>query len=221
MAYRRTAEMQARLDATRDRIVDATVGRVASGGWGAVSVAAVARDAGVATGTVYRHLEDKDVLLVAAFRRAAGRELQVVTEAVKGPGPPAHRLEAAVRVFAERALRGRRLAYALLAEPAGPAIEAERLAHRAGYRAVFRTVLEDGIADGSIVDHDSEVVAAALVGAIGEALVGRASDVVVDGGDRLDALVATCLRAVPFTDPGAGATSSASDTATHDVTIPA
>lgn len=193
--------MQARLQATRDRIVDAAVRRLATSGWAAINVADVARDAQVATGTVYRHLEDKDALLAAAFRRAAGRELRVVTDAATADGPPAVRLEAALRVFADRALQGRRLAYALLAEPAGAAVEAERLTYRAGYRALFHDILVDGHADRSIDDHDAEVVAAVLVGAMSEALVGDPITSVDDPTDsrvRLDALVAACLRAVPF-----------------------
>lgn len=218
MAYRRTPQVQARLDATRDRIVAAAVDRVATGGWGAVTVAAVARDARVATGTVYRHLDDKDALLAAAFRRAAGRELAAVAGAAGGGGAPLARLESALRVFAERALRGRRLAYALLAEPAGPTVEAERLTYRRGYRQVFAEVLADGVADGSLAPHDVEVVAAALVGASGEVLVeplapttgaaagaaadphtDRAADPSADPAARTEALVATCLRAVPTT----------------------
>jgi AcrR family transcriptional regulator len=200
MAYRRTPRIQARIDAAHDRIVDAAVDRLATGGWSSVSVAAVAADAGVATGTLYRHFDAKTALLAAAFRKAAGRELEIVTAAAGAEGPPDQRLDAALRVFAERALRGRRLAYALLAEPAGEAVEAQRRIYRAGYRAVFREVLGDGIADGSIVDHDTEVVAAALVGAMGEVLVGPVAPVEVMriGDPRVDELVATCLRAVPF-----------------------
>jgi AcrR family transcriptional regulator len=200
MAYRRTPQIQARLDAARDRIVDAAVERLATGGWSSVNVAAVAADADVATGTVYRHFDAKDALLAAAFRRAAGRELEVVTEVAAGAAPPGERLDAALRVFAERALRGRRLAYALLAEPAGQAVEAERRIYRAGYRAVFREILNDGIADGSIDDHDTEVVAAVLVGAMGEALIGPIAPVEVARADdpRVGDLVTTCLRTVPF-----------------------
>lgn len=231
MPYRRTPRIQARLDATRERIVAAAVARLASGGWAAVTVAAVARDAQVATGTVYRHLDDKDALLAAAFRRAADRELEHVAAAAAGPGTPRQRLDAALRVFASRALRGRRLAYALLAEPAGAVVETERLAYRRGYRAVFARVLADGVADGSIDEHDVEVVAAALVGASGEVLVaplapaGRAgADPLGDPAARIDALVATCLRAVPghpAPPPHAGATpagATANDATRADTT---
>lgn len=206
MAYRRTAQVQARLDATRDRVIDAAVRLVATDGWQAASVATVARDAEVATGTVYRHLADKDDLLAAAFRRAASHELTIVTDAAQPPDghlDALDRIEAALRTFAERALRGRRLAYALLAEPATPAVETERLAYRTGYRDLFRDLLERGIADGQLDPHDTAVVAAVLVGAMGEALVGPLAPVDGDGPGQhdttaqLDALVATCLRAVP------------------------
>jgi hypothetical protein len=45
---------------------------------------------------------------------------------------PADKLTAAIRTFANRALRGRRLAYALIAEPVDPEVEAVRLIHCAG-----------------------------------------------------------------------------------------
>ncbi len=204
MPYRRTPEIQARLDATRERIVEAAIGRIATGGWAAASIAAVAADAEVATGTVYRHLADKDELLTAAFRRSASRELEVVAAAARIDGSSADRLQAALQVFASRARRGRRLAYALLAEPAGASIERERLTFRTSYRKVFAGVLRDGVAAGEIEDHVVEVVAAALVGAMGEGLVGPLAPVGADDADgratddATRALVATCLRAAPF-----------------------
>lgn len=200
MVYRRTAREQARLDAVRDRIVAAAVDLVRDGGWAALSMAAVASEAGVATGTVYRHVSDKDQLSTEAFRRAAGHELQVVRRAVSGSADTATaRIEAGLRAFASRALAAPRLARALLTEPAGTTVEAERIHHRAGYREVFAEALRDGIAEGAFTDHDDEVVAAVLVGAMGEALIGPLA--VVDhthADDQLDTVVSACLRALPL-----------------------
>lgn len=199
MAYRRTPRTAARLRTVRERILAATLELVAADGWAAASVTAVAAAAGVATGSIYRHVESKDALFAEVFRRVAGRELERVRAAAAPPGPAAVRLEAALRVFAERALRSRRLAYALLAEPAGAAVEVERLAFRAGYRRVFRDVLADGLARGELDRHDPDVAAAVLTGAMGEALVGPLAPAatVDDAGAVVDALVACCLRAVP------------------------
>lgn len=202
MVYRRTAEEQARLDAVRDRIVGATTHLVAEGGWGAAPIAAVARGAGVATGTVYRHVRDKDELFAEVFRRAAGLELAHVTEAARTTAPAQERIAGALRTFAARALRSRRLAHALLTEPAGTVIEAERLTHRAGYHGLFADVLREGVAAGELPPHDHALVAAVLVGAMAEALVGPLAPVAAGDPDpgvarRTDDLVAACLRALP------------------------
>ncbi|HEV2769138.1 MAG TPA: hypothetical protein VGV40_03015 [Solirubrobacteraceae bacterium] len=77
-----------------------------------------------------------------------------------------------METFARRALRAPRLAYALLAEPADPTVEAERLLFRCAYAESFAAVLDEGIADGHLPSQDVDLTAAALVGAIGEALVG-------------------------------------------------
>jgi AcrR family transcriptional regulator len=201
MAYRRTPQMQARLDATRARIVDAALGLVAGGGWRAAAVAEVASEAGVATGTVYEHVSGKDALFAEVFRRAARIELGMVTAATAGDGSPVERLEAGLRVFAERALAGPRLAYALLVEPADPAVEVERLSFRAAYRSQFEEVLREAVAVGELPGHDTALVAAVLTGAMAEALIGPLATVtsVPDGprNDELEALVAACLRALP------------------------
>ena len=78
-----------------------------------------------------------------------------------------------------------------------PAVESERLRLRRGYRDVFATVLKDGMRSGELEPHDSQTVAAALVGALGEALVGPLSR----REERHEALVGTlvdfCLNALP------------------------
>jgi AcrR family transcriptional regulator len=205
MVYRRTPQVQARLEATRARILDAALALVAGGGWRAASVAAVARRAGVATGTVYTHVSGKDELFVEVFRRVAGIELATVSAATAGDGSPTERLEAGLRVFAARARSGPRLAYALLAEPADPAVEAERLTFRAAYRARFEGLLDEAVAVGDLPRHDTALVAAVLTGAMGEALIGPLATVTSapDGSrsEQLEALVAACLRALPRPAP--------------------
>lgn len=199
--------MQARLDAVRERIAEATLGLVAVDGWGAATMARVAEAAGVAVGTVYGHFDGKDDLFAEVFRRAAGRELAQVTDAAAAAGEPVAGIEAALRVFATRALQGRRLAYALLAEPAGSAVEAERLVYRSGYRGLFEELLAGAVAAGALAGHDVEVVAAVLTGAMGEALVGPLSPVTPHGSEpdleaQVDAVVAACMRALPAPPAG-------------------
>ena len=90
----------------------------------------------------------------------------------EGPVPD---VAAGVELWARRALRGRRLAWALLAEPVDPAVEAERLHFRRAYRDGMAALLREGIERGELPDQDVDLAAAALIGAIGEALVGPLS----------------------------------------------
>lgn len=199
MAYRRTERVEERLAETRERIVGAAFDLVSRGGYRAASIAAVADRAGVATGSVYRHFSSKAELFAEVFRRASGRELEVVREITRRPGmSPVERLTLALETFASRALRGRRLAYALLAEPADPAVDEERLRFRRAYRDGFARLLREAIAAGELPAQDVPVAAAALVGAMGEALVGPLSPTSRNGdaGELIGSIVSFCTRAM-------------------------
>ena len=176
---------------------------IAGGGYRAAPVSAVAARAGVATGSVYRHFGSKAELFAEVFRRASGREVEAMRAAAAGAGPAPDRLARAVDAFARRALRGRRLAWALLAEPVDPAVEAERLAFRRAYRDVLAAVLSDGVAAGELPEQDAGLAAAALVGAIGEALVGPLSSTgpAADAEAVVAALKTFCLRSVTDQEP--------------------
>src|SRR4051794_6753360 len=114
MPYRRTAQTDARLAAARERIVEAARQQVAEGGYASASVQAVARRAGVATGSVYRHFPSKADLFSEVFRRASQRELDVVRALTEDHSrPAAERVAAAVEAFARRALAAPVMAYAL------------------------------------------------------------------------------------------------------------
>jgi AcrR family transcriptional regulator len=176
MPYRPTPKTRARQAEVRERIAAAALEQVAEGGYARASVQAVAARAGVATGTVYRHFPSKAELFKEVFRRATQREVDVVSEllAADGRSAPA-RIAAAIEGFARRALAGPVLAYALIAEPVDPLVEAERLSFRHAYRDVFAAALREGIAAGELRELDPEITAAAVVGALAEALVGPLS----------------------------------------------
>ncbi|MGH8860130.1 MAG: TetR/AcrR family transcriptional regulator, partial [Jatrophihabitantaceae bacterium] len=175
MVYRRTAQVQARLDAQRARIVAAATHQLAEHGYAGCSVAAVAERAGVASGTVYNHVAGKADLVAEVFRAVVGREVAAVVAAVRPAPDAAARVTAIVETFALRALRSPRLAYALLVEPVDPMVDELRLEFRTAFRDIAVSAIEAGVATGELPAQDARVVAAALVGAIGEALVGPLS----------------------------------------------
>lgn len=198
LAYRATEKTEARKVAARERIAGAALEQVAEGGYASAGVQAVADRAHVAVGTVYRHFPSKAELFAEVFRRAAQRELDVVTEVTEADGRGAReRCAAGVEAFCRRALAGPVLAYAQIAEPVDPAVETERLRLRRGYRDVFVAALEDGVKSGELEPHDSQTVAAALVGALGEALVGPLSRRERHSEALVATLVQFCDNALP------------------------
>src|SRR3954463_12861719 len=201
MPYRPTAKTAARRAETRERIVRAAIDQLADGGYASAGVQAVASRAGVATGTVYRHFPSKSELFSEVFRRASRRELPVMSETAAHDELPAReRIAIGAETFARRALAEPVRAYALLAEAVDPAVEGARLTLRRAYRDLFANTIEQGIASGELPPQDAQTVAAALVGALGEALVGPLSPGHRSGHEALIAsLVQFCLNAIPET----------------------
>jgi AcrR family transcriptional regulator len=200
MPYRPTKRTEARKAATRDAIVAAALAQVAAGGYASAGIQVVSRRAGVAVGTVYRHFPSKGELFAEVFRRAAEPELAVVVDvsAAADGRPASERIAAAVEAFCRRALAAPVLAYAQIAEPVDPAVESERLRLRVGYRDAFARVLDDGVTAGELRPHDTRTVAAALVGGLGEALVGPLSARTKGSKEALVAtLVQFCQEALP------------------------
>jgi AcrR family transcriptional regulator len=205
MPYRATEQTEARRAATRERVVTAARELIARGGYQEARVAAVAARAGVATGTVYRHFPSKAELFAEVFRQVSQREVDAARAAAGavGNGAATARLHAAIEAFCRRALRARRQAWALLAEPVDPAVEAERLVYRRAHAAHFAEILRAGVAAGELPRQDADLAAAALVGALGEALVGPLSPVAprADADALVAGLAAFCLRAVTDREP--------------------
>jgi hypothetical protein len=79
-----------------------------------------------------------------------------------------------------------------------PAVEAERLHFRHSYRDLMAEVIAEGIEAGELPPQDVDATAAAMIGAIGEAMLGPLSPT-TNGGDP-DALIASlinfCTRAI-------------------------
>jgi AcrR family transcriptional regulator len=199
LAYRRTEKASQRLADKRARILNAARDLVAEGGWPAAQVDHVAAKAGVATGTVYRYWPSKAELCAEIVASVSAREVGIVKGVADAGGAPVEKLAAAIRTFAGRALQGRRLAYALIAEPVDPEVEAVRLEYRAQLAHCFERILREGIMRGAFPRLDPAVGAACIVGAFMEALVGPLAPAKGTGAraDRhlVEQIAQFCLRA--------------------------
>jgi AcrR family transcriptional regulator len=83
-------------DSTRDRILAATVEAAAIHGITRLSVADVAKRAGISRPTLYKHFPSKDALIGAAVLREAGALTAAVVAAADRHDAPEQALEAAV-----------------------------------------------------------------------------------------------------------------------------
>ncbi|WP_338889952.1 TetR/AcrR family transcriptional regulator [Rhodococcus sovatensis] len=200
MPYRRTTAVQARLDAGRDKLFASAIDVLSEQGYRGLSIASVAAAAGVSAGSVYTHFESKSDLVVAIFREVCGREVRAVADACSS-GDVAQRVTSIVETFAGRAMKNRTMAYALLAEPVDPAVDAERLVFRRSFTAAIAGAIAAGVASGEIPAQNVDLAAAGLVGAVGEVLVGplRPDRAPGDDADVVPDLVAFALRSLGAT----------------------
>ncbi|MGZ4166912.1 MAG: TetR/AcrR family transcriptional regulator [Solirubrobacteraceae bacterium] len=169
---------------TRERLLTAARQVIEEGGYGAASVLAIADRAGVAAGTLYRHFASKEELFVEVFRSVCEREeraMRAAADRLPAEATARERLETVLATFARRALRNPRLAWALIAEPVDPRVDAERLAYRARYAELIAAGLAAGIEAGELPEQNVSLTAAALVGGCGEALVGPLSPLAASG----------------------------------------
>ncbi len=172
MAYRRTENVVRRLAARRDAIVVAASAVAADGGLAAVQIVPVAQRAGIAAGTVYRYFPSKTDLIGGVVEAVSEREIAAVRYAADAAPGPLSALAAAIVTFAARALRQRRLAWALIAEPVDIDAHAVRLSFRNALALEFKERIGAAIAGGHLPGQDVDGSAAALVGALMEGLIG-------------------------------------------------
>jgi len=140
----------------REEILDATVEQVRTTGLAATRVSDVAGALGCSTALVFYHFGTKDDLLVAAFEHAAARDLAHLDAAVAQGSDPLDRLRRVVRLYGPTgAAVGWKIwidgwAYALRE----PAIRRTLRRLEARWVAVLRSIVQDGVADGTFTVKD-------------------------------------------------------------------
>ena len=152
---------------TRTRILAAAMRQIAERGYAGMRLADVAVDAGVSLGLVQHYFGTRTGLLQAAFEAGTEVNLRKAREIADGSGPPGDRLAALVKwgcADIDAADGSWEFWFEFwLAALREPELSLKNRAGDAGWQQAFRTVLTDGIADGSFrPDGTSEQIAAKL-----------------------------------------------------------
>jgi len=181
-------------------ILKAARGLVAQAGFREAQMSSIAEAAGIAIGTLYRYFPSKTELMIEVVKTTAQREVDVVAGVAMRDGTARDRLGAAAWIFASRALQGRRLAHALVAEPVEPDVEAARLQYHRALSRVFKTIIEQGMASGEFPAQDAAASADCIVGCLFEGLVAPLSSEPSSTDARLQthasSIISFCLRGV-------------------------
>src|SRR5262245_4345459 len=199
MAYRRTDRVLHRLAARHAAIITAAGELAAEAGMDAVQIVPVAARAGIAAGTVYRYFPSKTELVAALVASVAEREVEAIRAAAATAPGPLSALVAAILTFAARAVRARRLASAVLAEPVEPSDHPSGLSYRATLVAEFEPRIRAAIEGGNLPAQDAARAATAVFGALIEGLLGPLAAPPAEPGD-VQALVLFVLRALGVSD---------------------
>jgi AcrR family transcriptional regulator len=204
MAYRRTSRVVQRLAARQTAIIAAAQTLAAESGMATVQIAPVAARAGIAAGTVYRYFPAKIDLVRALVGAVAKREIGAMQRAADGAPGPLSALAASVITFAARAIRKRRLTWAVLAEPVDAEVDAMQLDYRRLLAAELRDRIRAAQAGGHLPDQDATLASAALIGILLEALFGplapAPSEAPGKGRETVQTLTLLSLRALGIVD---------------------
>ena len=203
MPYRRTENVVRRLAERELSILNAATAIAGEGGMAAVQIAAVAKRAGIAAGTVYRYFPSKTDLIAELVAAVAGRELDAMNAAGAAAPGPMSALAACIASFAARALAERQLAWAVIGEPVDPAVDAMRLDFRQSLAAELEGRIVTAIKGRHLPDQDAQVAALALVGALMEGLLSPlapAYDDAVAAREAVQSMTLLALRALGVAD---------------------
>jgi AcrR family transcriptional regulator len=204
MAYRRTEKVVRRLAARHDAILAAARAIAGEGGMAAVQIAAVAERAGIAAGTMYRYFPSKTEMVTALVAAVSEAELAAVRGAADAAPGPLSALAAAVTTFAARSLAQRRLAWAVLAEPIEPEVDAARHDYRKALAAELEKRIRASIATHHLPEQDAALAAPAVLGALIDGLIGPLAPPIPDepakAREAAQGLTLLALRALGVVD---------------------
>jgi TetR/AcrR family fatty acid metabolism transcriptional regulator len=168
---RRTAAVKERANGKYEAILRAAIKVFAGSGFFNSKVADVAREAGVADGTVYLYFKNKDDILVSIFNYYMEEALAAGKASLAETDDPVEKLRRIVRAHLERLGRDRNLAVVFQVELRSSTKFMEQFSATkvAEYLDMIRSVIEEGQKRGVFrPELNTKIVSKVLFGALDE-----------------------------------------------------
>lgn len=204
MAYRRTDKVDKKLEAKMQAILQAAQEIFAERGYHGTSIKEIARKAGVAAGTIYLYLRNKEALFTALVDEIYEMVLSKIADRRKGVKDIKGKLQASMEAAIETLGKHRKLAKVILVQTASsnPAVT-EQLADLLDRLVeLVEADIKEAVETGQIPRLDSRIAATAFVGTFYHVvLTFLRKGYPADPEETIGPLVEYNLRGLGFTSP--------------------
>jgi AcrR family transcriptional regulator len=158
-----------RREATTEALLSAGRRLFGARGYGGVSSAALAAAAGLTTGAMYHHFEDKAALFRSVFESVEAELALAVRQAAAGPGDPLVRLEKGALAFLDAAREPQVRRIVLIDGPSVLGWERWRFIDEKHHLRPLKAALIVAMRAGLVERRDPDPLARLLMGALTEA----------------------------------------------------
>jgi len=171
MAYRPTDKTRAHMAGQRQKLLNGAERLVRQTGFNKLTISALAKESGLAVGSVYKHFNSKDDLLEQVYLDLTRNNLSLDLGQINISTNAKEQLTAALEQFFLQALMADKLSYALFYEPVSPAIEQQRIVFKATFAQVFCDIIELGMSQQLFLTQQPQLSANAIIGILTESLL--------------------------------------------------
>jgi len=157
-------------DLTRQRLVRAALELFAAQGYHETTTGQIARKAGVAEGTIYKHFQSKQHLLNELYRGAARWAGRAAEEADAAPGPVRERLQGLAQHLVAGAVQEPAVMQLYFVDRPAPLLDDKSREAGRDFHTALERLLARGKADGVVRPGAAEVWAGVWLAVIRQAL---------------------------------------------------
>jgi AcrR family transcriptional regulator len=159
-------------DLTRQRLIRTALELFTTRGYHDTTTAQIAKKAGIAEGTIYRHFASKQQLFNELYRAAQRWATKIVQETARHPGagPARAQLTAVAHGLIEGAAHETAVVKLGLLEPPGVVLDDESRKTEREFRAALERIVAEGKAQGSVRAGAVEIWAGVWLATISHAL---------------------------------------------------